>query len=412
MILLSANNASTTLAAGLASGTTTVILAAGAGTMFPSLAANEYFTLTLCDALTQTVYEVCWCTARTGDSLTVMRAQEGTSARDWLIGDYAYNTLTAATEASARAYSATNNPMLPFTIPVAHLGVTQICQMTGTITLPNTSGIADGFFVTILCPLSTAAVTVNTNSATVALPSGNVTTSFAIARSPAWIALQWSALENAWLLVSTSPTSPKTVQAVFNAGGTFTVPPNTGSLTLRLWGGGGGGGYGDFGGGGGGGAGGYVEGLADLNAGTALTIGVALAGSGGTNSAGATAGGNSSVSLSVGGLIAAAYGGQPGAAGVANNIAAGGAPGYVSGLTYPSYGETGYEGSANTTFIQAGTGGGVMGYQGGKGVILLAGNNAPGNNAQTACGGSGGIGTGNGGNGGSGLVIIEYTVYS
>jgi hypothetical protein len=95
MILISANNASTQLGANISSGTTTIPLATGTGALFPSPAAGQFFTLTLNDALTGNVYEICYCTSRTGDNCTVTRGQEGTSARSWLIGDFAYNALTA-----------------------------------------------------------------------------------------------------------------------------------------------------------------------------------------------------------------------------------------------------------------------------------------------------------------------------
>ena len=97
-VFLSANNATTTLAAALTSGATTITLAAGTGSLFPSPGAGQFFSVTLNDALTGNIYEIAYCTARTGDSLTVTRGREGTTARAWLIGDFAYRTLTAGQE--------------------------------------------------------------------------------------------------------------------------------------------------------------------------------------------------------------------------------------------------------------------------------------------------------------------------
>lgn len=113
MILISANNAQTVLGAGLTPSTTTVILSSGAGSLFPSPGSGQFFTLTLngASAATQNVYEICYCTARTGDSLTVTRGQEGTTPRTWNIGDFAYNTLTAGTE----ALFVQGGPFLPLT---------------------------------------------------------------------------------------------------------------------------------------------------------------------------------------------------------------------------------------------------------------------------------------------------------
>ena len=214
MILLSVNNATTTLGGGISSSATTVVLATGAGAMFPSPGASEYFTLTLNDALTGLVYEVCWCTARTGDSLTVLRGQEGTTARAWLIGDYAYNTQTANSIATARMLSSGNIPTLPFTIPPAHWGVTQFCNAASTITLPAVAGIQDGFPVAIVCIAASIAVTINTNSANVLLPSGSVNGSFPLTGLGNSIILQWNAAFVSWITVSSFAQVPYVNAAV------------------------------------------------------------------------------------------------------------------------------------------------------------------------------------------------------
>jgi len=205
MILLSANNANTTLAAGISSSTTTLVLATGTGALFPSPGTNQYFPLTLNDALTGLVYEICWCTSRTGDNLTVLRGQEGTTARAWLLGDYAYNANTAGNIQTGRAFSAANNPTLPFTVPATHNGITQICAATGTITLPAVSGIVDGFLCPIVCNSSGATITVNTNSAAVSLPTGNTSTTFTVSGMDSYIILQWNLAETMWNTVSASP---------------------------------------------------------------------------------------------------------------------------------------------------------------------------------------------------------------
>jgi hypothetical protein len=95
MAQIFANNAFTQLAAGISSSATTILLTTGTGALFPNPGAGQFFTLTLNDALTKQIYEICYCTARTGDSCTVTRGQEGTTARSWLLGDYAYNAWTA-----------------------------------------------------------------------------------------------------------------------------------------------------------------------------------------------------------------------------------------------------------------------------------------------------------------------------
>jgi len=134
-----------------------------------------------------------------------MRGQEGTMARAWLLGDYAYNTNTATSITAARAFSASNVPTLPFTIPATHQGVTQLCGATGTITLPAASSIQDGYLTTIICTSSTATITVNTNSANVSLPGGIVNTTFTVSGMQQSVVLQWNYAASAWYSITGAP---------------------------------------------------------------------------------------------------------------------------------------------------------------------------------------------------------------
>ena len=94
-LFLFANNATTTIAAGITAAATSVTLAVGTGAQFPSPSAGQQFTLTFLDAATGLQTEIAYCTARSGDTLTIVRGQEGTNPRAWLAGDYASNDLTA-----------------------------------------------------------------------------------------------------------------------------------------------------------------------------------------------------------------------------------------------------------------------------------------------------------------------------
>lgn len=74
------NNASSTLAAPVAIGATTINLAAGQGARFPTPSGSDYFLITLYEKNgggTEITYEVMKCTARTADALTVTRDFEG-----------------------------------------------------------------------------------------------------------------------------------------------------------------------------------------------------------------------------------------------------------------------------------------------------------------------------------------------
>ena len=82
-----ANNAYSTLASSIGTSNTSITTAAGEGSRFPSasVAAGTYFFLTLID--TSNHYEIVKVTNRSGDTLTVVRGQDGTTARAFNTSD-------------------------------------------------------------------------------------------------------------------------------------------------------------------------------------------------------------------------------------------------------------------------------------------------------------------------------------
>jgi len=101
-IELYANNARTTLAGSANNTVTTLVLQSGAGALFPSPnnLIGEYAKATLQDAATGLRNEIVYITARTGDVLTVVRGQDGSTAQTWSAGDTVFEGVTAATLAS------------------------------------------------------------------------------------------------------------------------------------------------------------------------------------------------------------------------------------------------------------------------------------------------------------------------
>tara|TARA_Y100000401_G_scaffold29321_1_gene21382 strand:- start:609 stop:1760 length:1152 start_codon:yes stop_codon:yes gene_type:complete len=85
MTLQVANNAFGELNADINDSVTTIVLKSGNGARFPSLAGSQYFYATLID--TSNNLEIVKCTARSSDTLTVVRAQDGTSARSFVAND-------------------------------------------------------------------------------------------------------------------------------------------------------------------------------------------------------------------------------------------------------------------------------------------------------------------------------------
>jgi hypothetical protein len=93
--VLFANNAEAILAGGIGPAALSLSVGAGQGSKFPSIAggSGDWFPVTLRSA---SFLEIVRCTARTGDVLTVLRAQEGTLAQTFAAGDLVQERLTVA----------------------------------------------------------------------------------------------------------------------------------------------------------------------------------------------------------------------------------------------------------------------------------------------------------------------------
>jgi hypothetical protein len=78
------NNASGTLATAISASDTGLVLTTGDGAEFPTLGATDYFYATITS--TQGTQEIVKVTARVGDSMTIVRAQEGTTAAGFAPG--------------------------------------------------------------------------------------------------------------------------------------------------------------------------------------------------------------------------------------------------------------------------------------------------------------------------------------
>lgn len=113
------NNVESSLRDSINAVTTTITVASGHGARFPTLGVSEHFYATLTDAAG--LLEIVKVTARSGDSLTVIRGSEGTTARNFPAGSLiemrvtAASVLDAATDAAVAAAGA---------VTLASLGVT------------------------------------------------------------------------------------------------------------------------------------------------------------------------------------------------------------------------------------------------------------------------------------------------
>jgi hypothetical protein len=142
-VFVFADNARSTLAAPIGPSATSITLAPGTGALFPAPSAGQQFALTLNDAATRLSYEVTYCTHRSGDVLTVVRAQEGTSALSWITGDLCWNGPTSGQMAAMvqipHMTDASIAPVFAGTSVVGNFSVTGQSQVDGA-SLFGTSG--------------------------------------------------------------------------------------------------------------------------------------------------------------------------------------------------------------------------------------------------------------------------------
>lgn len=127
MAQLFINNAASTLASGITDVATSLTVATGKGALFPAPTGGDYFLLTLTQATSETSWEVVKVTARTGDVMTIVRAQESTTAAAWATGDKAELRVTAETLNSladdATVTAHTSNVSNPHTVTATQVGL-------------------------------------------------------------------------------------------------------------------------------------------------------------------------------------------------------------------------------------------------------------------------------------------------
>ncbi len=146
MAQLFTNNAVGYLLSSITNTSTTLVLQAGQGDLFPTIStASDYFMITIYSTVNGTEYnhEIIKVHARTGDSLTCTRAQEGTLARPWAAGAPVECRITAKSMSTVSATALFATP--PVTVSAASYTVlvTDISliftNINCTVTLPTPS---------------------------------------------------------------------------------------------------------------------------------------------------------------------------------------------------------------------------------------------------------------------------------
>ncbi|EMO3258965.1 tail fiber protein [Salmonella enterica] len=175
MIIGFGNNVVSSLAADITASQTTIQVMPGAGVMFANLLTSDYANssnplktyakITLTDAK-ETVFEVCHLTAVNHDMLTVIRGQEGTTAKGWSLNDVIANFATRGSE---------NQFVQIEELQSGHYvaGVAGGTENNLTLELPATYFVNGGVDWTLRTPLVVIPALNNTGASTLQLTMGS-----------------------------------------------------------------------------------------------------------------------------------------------------------------------------------------------------------------------------------------------
>jgi hypothetical protein len=160
--LLFANNAQSALAGSISNSATTLSVLPGGGALFPNPGAGQGFYATMTDAATGLVREIVLVTGRAGDTMTVIRAQQGTIGLNWLANDLFAKLWTAGDAqnypqfadlqaqsanyavdiGSVNAYACTLNPAISVPVPGMPIRCKILNTNTGASTFNPGTGVS------------------------------------------------------------------------------------------------------------------------------------------------------------------------------------------------------------------------------------------------------------------------------
>ena len=387
------NNAATTLASGVLIGATSLTVAAGTGAEFPTLAGSEYFYCTIANNAGSV--EIIKVTARSTDTFTIVRGQDGTSAAAWSAGDKVELRLTRIDLLNFPQLDSTNTFALAQTFTAAPVFTDQSGTRTAMAAAKSGANSDITSLTGLTTPLSVAQGGTGQSSYTngqllIGNTTGNTLTKATLTAGTGITitngsgAITIDAASGGFTNMSTYTTT--------TPGQTFTTPSTTTKIKITVVGGGGSGGAGNAipsptlpsaSTGGGGGGGGYSQGIFAVTASTAYPV--TVGGVAGTSSVstlisatGGVSGGNGTPGPGANGA---------GGTGSSGSINMSGVPGLS---TYSAYGSSvlGFGGATSSA-----GGAGLAGINYGAGGGGGRGSPSPVN--------VGGVGT-------NGIVIIEY----
>jgi hypothetical protein len=231
-VQLYANNAKTTLASSITATQTSITVTAGTGTLFPSPTTGQAFKITLVSATSSTVFEICLCTSRSGDTLTVVRGQEGTSGTPFNSGDIVGNYDTAGVMTDLVQSGQLQNGYYQFAVATGTANALTATIPSTLTTIPNGMSI-----VVISAYANTGATTLNVtlgSTSTGALPivfgNNQALVGGEIPSAGYPITLSYSSTYNAWAL--TDGNVNLSLYALINSQ-TFTGTPRVPTATFN-----------------------------------------------------------------------------------------------------------------------------------------------------------------------------------
>lgn len=177
MSVVLSNNGVSKLASSLTTGATTLSVTTGEGSRYPAPTGGDWFPVTILKS--SGAFEIVRCTARSGDVLTIVRAQEGTAAQSFSAGDRVDHRLTeAAFFAGGKMRGAINDAD---TQTIASATTTDIgaatsnsIDISGTTTITGLGTIASGACRRVRF---TGVLTLTHNATSLILPgTANITT--------------------------------------------------------------------------------------------------------------------------------------------------------------------------------------------------------------------------------------------
>ena len=411
-VVLFGNNASSNLAGAISSTALTANLTAGTGVLFPNPSANQYYVDTFVDAATGLLNEIVWVTGRSTDTITIVRAQEGTTALNWLAGDIVANFWTAGQAAAMLQSGQYQTQSANYGTDVGSVNAISVVLSPAPTSLTPLIGAPIRVLLANTTTNATPTLTINgLTPLTIVNPNGSQIASPLWAGSIAEFIYDGTHAQLMSITRSQSLGAPIFITAT--GAWTQVVPVGVERAKVTIGGGGGGGG-GCTGSQAGGGGGGGAVGIFFL---TGLVPGQNLSGTiglGGTASAGgSTAGtGGSTTLLNNSVLIATAAGGLGGASsGISAFGGTGGAItiGTFSGTSIALQGCFGMDGYTGGVLYG---GNGAPGYLG-AGSGRAAEGSFPGQAATSYCAGGGGSYSASpevGGVGFQGFVLIEWSL--